>query len=71
MVELTVKSACDGLVPLRIGAMELDEGPGVSLWSIAPFKGAQADVSAALVSQFGVVFPSPGQVETNGTVECL
>lgn len=61
MLELTAKSACAGLLPATIGGMTLTEETPAHLTLLAPYKGREAALSAALEAAHGMGFPAPGR----------
>lgn len=62
MPELIAKSACesacDGLLPLKIGGMQLTEADPGRLSSIAPYKGQEKALSGALKKAHGMALPA-------------
>jgi methylglutamate dehydrogenase subunit D len=61
VAELRAKSPCEGLLPLEIGGITLrEQNPGV-MTSVAPRKGMQKPLSAALKTAHGMAFPAPGR----------
>lgn len=61
MVELTAKSPCDGLLPVKVGEMSLsDAGPDV-MTLFAGFTGREADFAQALKAAHGLTLPAPGR----------
>jgi sarcosine oxidase subunit gamma len=71
VVDLKAKSACDGLLPLSKGRVQLSEVDQQMIWSVAPLKGQEAAVSKALKAAFGVGFPAPGAVDTQADVSAV
>ncbi|MBO9467709.1 sarcosine oxidase subunit gamma [Tropicibacter sp. R15_0] len=71
MVELKAKSALDGQSAVQIGAVRLQEVEGRKLSAIAPFAGADADLSEAMQRAHGFGFPEPGQVLQKGQARCV
>lgn len=61
MVELTAISPCDGLLPVKIGALTVTQEPFAAITSVSPFKSRQSDLSAALKAAHGLAFPAPGR----------
>ncbi|NIZ15397.1 sarcosine oxidase subunit gamma [Phaeobacter sp. HF9A] len=61
MMELTETSPCAGLLPLRIGGWALEEVPPGALTLIAPYKGQEQALSAALEAVHGMGFPAPNR----------
>lgn len=60
MPSLIEKTACDGLLPTRMGAMTLSELPAARVTSVAPFRDHAGAVAAALQAM-GLGWPEPGQ----------
>lgn len=58
MVELIAKSPCDGLLPLTIGIITLDEEDVGTIHSISPFKGQEKALSDAMKSAHGMAYPA-------------
>lgn len=57
MVELISRSACEGLLPVSIGQVELSEVEQGALTSVAPYLGQAGALSAALKSAHGMAAP--------------
>ena len=57
MAELLVKTACDGLEPLKIGLLTLTESKPQTLTTLAPYQGEQQALDKALTKAHGVGFP--------------
>ena len=57
MVELTAKSACDGLLPISVGRFTLSEETPGALTSLMPFKGCAETLSQALEAAHGSRLP--------------
>ena len=70
MASLIEKSAAEGLLPLAAGAAELAEVTAGPITSIAPFRGKDRAVSAAL-KDLGLSFPGPGKTVTKAGVACV
>lgn len=68
MDNLKAKSPCDGLLPLNVGAMTLEECDMGQISSIAPFKATKA---AALTKALGMAFPEPLQTTSAGEARCV
>lgn len=62
MADLVAMTPLDGLLPLRIGALDLSEVDPGPISFIQPARGQAAAVSNALEEQFGVGLPAPGRV---------
>ena len=61
MVELIAKTPCEGLLPLRIGAVHLTELTPEAITSLAPYSGQDKALSAALKSAHGMALPAKGR----------
>jgi len=61
VAELTLKSPCEGLLPVTCGALTLKEATPGPLTTIAPFKGQEAALSKALKKAHGMAFPGPNE----------
>jgi heterotetrameric sarcosine oxidase gamma subunit len=57
-----------GMTPVSHGAAHLAEAPMTAIWSIAPYRGQKAALSAALQSAHGLGFPEPGMAPAQGAV---
>ncbi|WP_417699912.1 sarcosine oxidase subunit gamma [Pseudophaeobacter sp.] len=71
MVDLLAKTACDGLAPLNIGTVCLREGPTVPMTTLAPYRGQQAALDAALQAAHGLGFPPIGGSCQSGDARAL
>ncbi|KUJ80570.1 sarcosine oxidase subunit gamma [Ruegeria marisrubri] len=61
MDKLIAKNPCEGLLPLTIGSVTLtEEEPGV-MTALAPYKGKEKDLSAALKAAHGMAYPAPNR----------
>lgn len=70
MPSLIEKSACDGLLPLVAGAVNLSEAAPVRITSLAAFAGRNHACAAALKA-LGLDWPEPGRAVTKGDAACL
>lgn len=70
MVELTAKTACDGLLPLTIGDAELVEVAAGALTSLAPL-GDAAGLGAALEKAHGLRWPGPLRATGKQGARCI
>ncbi|SFG00811.1 sarcosine oxidase subunit gamma [Roseobacter denitrificans OCh 114] len=61
VVELTARSACLDILPVKIGSMTLVEADLGTLTSISPFQDQQVAVSDALTQAYGLAFPAPNR----------
>jgi len=58
VARLIAKSACDGLLPVSMGALSLTEIDYGNVTMVAPFRGQEAAVSDALKAAIGAGFPA-------------
>jgi heterotetrameric sarcosine oxidase gamma subunit len=70
VASLIEKSACDGLLPVTVGAMTLTEAAAVRITSVAPFAGQDKAVAAAL-KVTGLGWPAPNRAFVKGGAVCL
>ena len=70
MASLIEKSACDGLLPVTIGAITLVEATPRRVTSVAPFPGQDRAVAAALKA-LGLGWPAPNRSVAKGDAACL
>jgi heterotetrameric sarcosine oxidase gamma subunit len=70
VASLIEKSACDGLLPVTVGAMTLTEAAAVRITSVAPFAGQDKAVAAALKTM-GLGWPAPNRAVVKGDAACL
>ncbi|WP_299023968.1 sarcosine oxidase subunit gamma [uncultured Sulfitobacter sp.] len=68
MGKLQAVSPCAGLLPLRIGALAVEEIDAGPITSVTPFEGAS---KAALERALGMAFPAPLHTSQNGSVRCV
>ncbi len=61
MADLIAKSPCAGLLPLSVGTVNLSEEDVGAMTSLAPYRGREKELSAALKAAHGLGFPSPGR----------
>lgn len=61
MARLIAKTACEGLLPVRIGGIAMSEVLHGAITLVAPFKGQEKRVSDALKSAVGAAFPAVGR----------
>ncbi|MDK3019471.1 sarcosine oxidase subunit gamma [Pseudodonghicola flavimaris] len=71
MAELTAKSPCAGRLPLTIGAATVTEETLGPMTSIAPYRGRQADLAAALAAAHGLGWPQPNRSLTGAGVRLI
>lgn len=65
MAELTPRSPAHGLTTLDIAGARLTEAEATPIWSLAPYRGQAAALSAALTAAHGLSFPAPGALITH------
>lgn len=70
MAKLIAKSASDGLLPVRIGALTLSEAAAASITAIAPYPGKTAAAATALKS-IRLDWPAPDRAAISGKAACL
>lgn len=70
MAELTARTPCDGLLPIRIGAAELTELDAGTLTLLAPL-GDAAALGAALEKAHGLAWPAPLRATGKAGARCL
>ena len=62
MAELIQTTPCAGLVPVEAGALRLTEIAPGRMTALAPYRGREAALGAALSRAHGLGWPGPGQV---------
>lgn len=60
MASLASKSPCEGLLPIEVEGARLVEELPAAITSVAPFRGCERSVSAALEEAIGAALPGPG-----------
>lgn len=70
MPSLIETTPCEGLPPVDAGGMTLSEAAPARITSVAPFKGKEKAVAAAL-KKLGLGWPGPGQSFRAGGAACL
>lgn len=71
MTNLIAVSPCAGLLPETIGAVTLSEVVPDAAYSVAPFRGQEKAVSAALKAAVGVGFPAVNRMLSKAGVRAL
>ncbi|WP_422049526.1 sarcosine oxidase subunit gamma [Shimia sp.] len=61
MIELKAKTACEGLLPKRVGDMRIEEAETGHITLIAPLDGQAAAVDEALMETHKLSFPKPNR----------
>ncbi|SEK95781.1 sarcosine oxidase subunit gamma [Roseovarius azorensis] len=62
MAELRAETPCAGLVPVRVAGLSLSEVAPGRMTSVAPYRGQERALSAALKSAHGMAWPAPGRM---------
>ncbi|MGJ8615444.1 MAG: sarcosine oxidase subunit gamma, partial [Sulfitobacter sp.] len=70
MGELKAITACEGLLPLTIGAATLEEVDAGRMTSLSAFSDA-ADLSAALEKAHGMALPKPNRATGKEGARCI
>ncbi len=70
MAKLITKSASDGLLPVKIGALTLTDATPASITAIAAYPGKARAVATALKRQ-GLGWPAADRAVTSGKAGCL
>ncbi|WP_439140461.1 sarcosine oxidase subunit gamma [Roseicyclus sp.] len=68
MAELIPISPAHGLTPVTLADVALHEAPLIPIWSIAPYRGQEENVTAQLKKSLGLGFPAPGALLSKGAV---
>jgi heterotetrameric sarcosine oxidase gamma subunit len=68
VAELIPTSPAHGLTPVTLTDVALHEAEMTAIWSIAPYRGQERTVAAHLEKTFGLGFPPPGALLSNGAV---
>ncbi len=71
MARLVAKSPCAGMLPVDVEGASLAEVLPVAITSVAPFKGREKAVSAALEAAVGGGFPKPNRTTGKGDVRIV
>lgn len=71
MASLEAKSPAAGLLPVSIGTVRLSEATTAPIWSVSPFRGREAAVSAALEAALGAGLPAPNRTTTGGAARIV
>lgn len=71
MADLIATSPFDGLLPMEIGGTVVTDMSIEAITSVAPFKGREPAVSAALQAQIGAAFPKPGRSTGNAEARAV
>lgn len=70
MPSLIETTACEGLLPVSAGGVTLSEAAPAPITSVAPFRGKEKAVAAAL-KKLGLGWPAPGRSLRSGAAVCL
>lgn len=57
VAELLIKTACDGLETLKVGALSLAESAPQAMTTLSPYKGQQAALGKAMKAAYGLGLP--------------
>jgi heterotetrameric sarcosine oxidase gamma subunit len=71
VVELVAKTPCAGHVPVTVGGLTLSEAAPACITSVAPYKGAEATLSAAMDAAHGMAFPAPGRTTGKAALKAV
>lgn len=69
--EMTARTPCAGVLPLRIGSVRIEEQPFQPMTSVMPLAGKEKSVSTALQKQVGAGLPEVGQTATGDKVRVI
>jgi sarcosine oxidase subunit gamma len=68
VAELITRTPAQGLVPVAAPGALLTEAAPAPIWSVAPFRGQGAALSAALERAHGLPLPAPGTMHAKGAL---
>ena len=71
MANLVERTPCEGLLPVTIGSVTLSEVVIERMAAVAPFKGKEGAVSAALKEACDIVFPAPNRTSSKGDARAV
>lgn len=71
MANLLARTPCEGLLPVTIGSVTLSEVVIERMAAVAPFKGKEGAVSAALKEACDIVFPAPNRTSSKGDARAV
>lgn len=71
VVNLIARTPLDGLLPVAAGTCTLTEITPAAITSIAPYRGQEKALSAALKTAHGVTFPAPNRTSAKGDTLCI
>lgn len=71
MVDLVAKSPAEGLLPVELDGLVLRELDHVSVWSVAPYSGAETSVSADLKKATKLTLPKVGKSSASAQARVL
>lgn len=71
MAKLLAKSPCGSLLPLNVADCTLQELSPLAITSVAPLRGQEKQVSAALKTAHGLTFPAPGRATGKDGCRCI
>lgn len=68
---LVERTPCDGLLPVIVGALTLDEVAPGPMTLVAPFRGREGAVAKVLQDAFGLELPGPNRAHASGGARAL
>jgi hypothetical protein len=71
VANLVARTPCEGLLPVTIGSVTLSEVVIERMAAVAPFKGKEGAVSAALKEACDIVFPAPNRTSSKGDARAV
>ncbi|MEE4188622.1 MAG: sarcosine oxidase subunit gamma [Roseobacter sp.] len=71
MVELNARSACDGLLPVTVGDVTMQEAGLGPLTTLSPYKGRQKALSGALKKAHGLGYPAPNETVSRKSLRTI
>ncbi len=71
MANLLARTPCEGLLPVTIGSVTLSEVVIERMAAVAPFKGKEGAVSAALKEACEIAFPAPNRTSSKGDARAV
>lgn len=71
MVELSAKTACEGLLPIEVGQCRLSEVVPLQVTLLSPYKNKRKHLSIALRAAYGVALPAVGRSSAKAGVRCI
>ena len=71
VVDLVAKTPCADVLPVTVGGLTLSEAAPACITSVAPFKGAEVALSAAMEAAHGMAFPAPGRTTGKAALKAV